>query len=323
MHILFNDIHIQLSTSERQIQAQWARFFAGWPQTPDSPPQITLNLELADTLPDLPAQPPFFSDSHRYPGENGILDVYQLDDEHVLLHFLDGAQIKVPLIAASSADPLIATGTITPTILQNGRFIDITYTSLAPLLRRHDYFMIHAFAATQNGRTVLIVGPSGSGKTTTGLSLILAGWQLLANDVLLIQNSPEGLMAYPTPDDVTIRPKTFTLLPKLAQYVPAGKPLDKIVDLVGNDLTNGRWAKATLIDAIYMPRIETREASEKRPLSRAVCLAQMMEESIDKWDAQTLPDHINTLQALVNQAKTYTLHLGIDVGNLPILLSEK
>jgi hypothetical protein len=229
----------------------------------------------------------------------------------------------VPLKPPSPTEPLAATGFITPNVFQDGRFLDITYTSLAPLFRRYGYFMVHAFAADKNGRGVLIVGPSGSGKTTTGLSLILAGWQLLCNDVLLIQNSPEGVLAYPTPDDITIRPKTFTLLPELAQLIPEGKPLNQGIDLVGNDLTNGRWAAPTPVDAIYMPKIEERRESVKRPLSRAVCLAQIMEESVDKWDTQTLPEHINVLQTLVRQAQPYTLHLGANMNELAALFTVK
>ncbi len=320
MNILFDDIHVQLKSPDPEIQAQWKRIFAGWPQGNGRSPQIILKLKLVNTLPNLPLDPPFFSDSHRYPGENGILDVYQLEDEHVLLHFLGGALVKVPLKPISPTEPLIATGTIAPTVFQDGRFLDITYTSLAPLLRQHGYFMVHAFAAVKDGHGVLIVGPSGSGKTTTGLALILAGWQLLCNDVLLIQNSTQGIIAHPTPDDITIRPQTFALLPELAQFVPAGKSLTQVVDLVGNDLTKGRWAAPTPIKAIYVPKIEEGVKSEKRPLSRAICLAQLMEESIDKWDKDTLSTHINTLQALAYQAQTYTLHLGPAVHEIPSLL---
>lgn len=319
MRVLFNNIHVELSSPDQAIQTQWARIFAGWPQANNKSAHLILHLELADTLPTLPTTPPFFSDSHHYPGDNGILDVYQVGEEEVLLHFWGGAQIYVPLKTVSQTEPFKATGVILPTVLHDGRFLDVTYTSLAPLFRRHEFYMVHAFAAAKNGRGILIVGPSGSGKTTTGLSLILAGWQLLCNDVLLIQSCADGIIAHPTPDDITIRPQTFTLLPDLLQFVPGGNPLNQVVELMGNDLTNGRWAEPTAIETIYVPKIEGRDRSEKRPLSRALCLAQLMAESIDKWDKQTLPAHINALQTMVHQAQTYTLHLGLDVDKLAIV----
>lgn len=323
MQILFNDVQVQLNSTDAEIKAQWARIFSGWPQMPlTGSPAIVLNLERDSDLRPLPETAPFFSDTQHHAGNDGILDVYQAENNSVLLHFLGGAQVNVPLNPPAATAPLTAVGTITPNVFQNGRFLDVTYTSLAPLLRRHGYFMVHAFAAVQNGRGVLIVGPSGSGKTTTGLSLILAGWQLLCNDVALIQNTPAGIIAHPTPDDITIRPKTFTLLPELAQFVPDRRPVDEIVGLVGNDLTNGRWAEPTAINAIYMPKIEARERSEKRPLSKAICLAQLMEESVDKWDTETLPAHLNTLQTLVHQAQPYTVYLGSNVNELPALLQS-
>lgn len=323
MHILFNDIHVQLASSHQEILSAWTRIFTGWPQITIVSPKIVLKLELVDRLPSLPPFPPFFSDSDRYPGDNGILDVYQVEDEHVLLHFLGGALVKVPLKPASSNEPFVATGQITDTVFHDGRFLDVTYTSLAPLFRRFGYYMVHAFAAARDDYGVLIVGPSGSGKTTTGLNLILNGWQLLCNDVLLIQDTPDGIIAHPTPDDITIRPKTFKLLPELAKYVPEEAQLDQVVELVGHDLTNGRWAAPTPLRAIYIPKIKAGEGSEKRPLSRAICLAQLMAESIDKWDTHTLPAHTDALQSLVSQAQTYSLHLGSNVSSLPLIFDWK
>ena len=68
-------------------------------------------------------------------------------------------------------------------------FEDLTTLALAPLLRRLGLFMIHAFTAALSGKAVMFVGPSGSGKTSCGLALASAGWQILANDVALMQES--------------------------------------------------------------------------------------------------------------------------------------
>jgi len=166
---------------------------------------------------------------------------------------------------------------------------------------------------------VLIVGPSGSGKTTTGLSLLLDGWQLLANDVLLLQARPDGIYALPTPGAIGIRPPTLQLLPRLRQLVG---------DLSGSgqiDVTPAlydwvEWGAPVRVTAVYFPHIESRPQSSREPLNRAICLARLMAESADQWDTAMLPLHMDILQKLSRQAAPYTLHLGTDVNQLPRLL---
>ncbi|MEU4986632.1 hypothetical protein [Streptomyces sp. NPDC021969] len=52
--------------------------------------------------------------------------------------------------------------------------------------------VLHASAATYNGRAVLTLGDKGAGKTTTGLLLALSGWGLLANDRIFVRPEADG-----------------------------------------------------------------------------------------------------------------------------------
>ena len=63
--------------------------------------------------------------------------------------------------------------------------------------------------------------------------------------------------------------------------------------------------------------------SYRRPLSQALALTQLMEQSVDRWDEQMFNQHLNILQQLSQQANCYTLHLGEDVPRLPQLLMDK
>ncbi|MCP4423902.1 MAG: hypothetical protein GY803_05365, partial [Chloroflexi bacterium] len=214
MFLALHDLTILLESDAAAINQQWRRLFMGWPLTPEaqSPPDMGLRLALAAALPPLPDSPPFFTDN------DGILAVYQNQEGFVKLHYLDGALMNAPVYAGTPDAMPEAAGVLTQQALDYGRFEDITFTSLAPLLRRRGFFLAHAFAAAKNGRAALIVGPSGSGKTTTGLSLLLAGWKLLSNDVLLLQERPDGIYALPTPGTIGIRPQTLDLLPKLRDF---------------------------------------------------------------------------------------------------------
>ncbi len=317
MLLTLHDLTIQLASDTAVIHQQWRQLFGGWPlaDSTASAPDMVLQLELVDKLPPLPHSPPYFED------DLGILAVYRGAEDIARLHYLDGALVDVPLHTKTTTIPT-ASGFLTQQTLDDGRFEDITFTSLAPLLRRRGYFLVHAFAAVKDGRALLIVGPSGSGKTTTGLSLLLAGWKLLANDVLLLKEEPDGIYALATPGAIGIRPQTLALLPQLRQ-------LTKDLAIHGQtDVTQAlsavvKWGEAGRVTAVAFPQIEQRQSSALSPQNRAICLARLMSQSVDQWDAAMLPAHMTILQKLSQQAAAHILHLGRDVERLPALLETQ
>ncbi len=315
MFLTLHDLTIQLTSDNAAINQQWQQLFMGWPLADSAvtAPDMVLQLSLVEKLPPLPDSPPYFEDNL------GVLAVYRGDGEMARLHYLDGALVDVPL--GNQTTIPTASGFLTQQALDDGRFEDITFTSLAPLLRRRGYFLVHAFAAVRDGRALLIVGPSGSGKTTTGLSLLLAGWELLSNDVLLLKERPNGVYAFASPGAIGIRPKTLDLLPKLRDMV-GDLVIEGQTDVTQALLEIVNWSEAARVTAVAFPRIEGREQSVLSPQNRAVCLAQLMAESADKWDAELLAAHMTILQKLSQQATPYTIHLGRDVERLPALLAS-
>ncbi len=309
---------ISLESADQALRQEWQALFTGWLDDSAVAVDMRLRLRLCAELPSLPPYPPFFhDDDDRLSGEGGILSVYGLTDEAVLLHFLDGAQVRVPL---QTGAPAVVEGMLLAQALQHGRFEDITFTSLAPLLRRRGYYLAHAFAASKDGCCALIVGPSGSGKTTTGLALLAHGWQLLANDVVLLQERNGRIYALPTPGMVHIRAYTFHLLPHLRRLLPQpDHPVD--MSMAAQILVHGRWAPPAPITHLYFPLIEQRLHTTLRQQNRAVALACLMSESIDRWDERALSAHMTILQKLVYQADAYVLHLGQWLEEVPALLA--
>jgi hypothetical protein len=326
MYLPLHKLRIHLQSDDAPLNRAWQQLFTGWleVEADTAPADASLHLSLVETLQatSLPARPPYFSDSHTLPDNVGILSVYQAGDEQALLHYLDGALVTVPLGPYVEGSTPVASGVITPTALAYGRFEDVTFTSLAPLLRRRGYYLIHAFAASRDGQAILIVGPSGSGKTTTGLSLILAGWRLLANDVLLLEKRPDGVYALPTPGGTSVKRPTFALLPDLQAMAGNVSLSQARVDITTQQLVNGQWSEPAPVVAIYFPHIEDRAQSALQAQGRALCLARLLEESVDRWDKATMPAHINLLHSLSRQAAAYTLRLGRDVATLPALLDQ-
>ncbi len=319
MFLTLHDLCIELSSSSDHARAQWQQLFAGWLQPKAAAVHARLHLSVQDELPDLPATTPYFSDALHLTAEPGILTVYRDGDEGVWLHYLDGALVYVPMRnAAGNA----IRGVILLRAMDNGRFEDVTFTSLAPALRRHGYFLVHAFAASKNGRCALIVGTTNSGKTTTGLNLLLNGWQLLANDIVLLQQRGREVHALPTPGIVNIRPRTVTLLPQLRPLLASKQIMYGQYNITGEELVNGRWSAPCPVTHIYFPYIEPRPHSTRHERNRAVALAHLMAESMDRWDEDTLPEHLNLLQRLVRQANAYEIHLGQDMTQIPPLFES-
>jgi hypothetical protein len=323
---------IQLQSNSARVERQWLVLFAGWPglsvekrETPgtETAADIILHLELAGSLPALPAAPPLFvNDSDRLgqpalPQPAGNLSVYTPAPGQFLLAFHEVAAVTLP----QEANHNRLRGVIAPACLLHGFLEDVTTTSLAPLLRRRGYYLIHAFSLSRDGRALLLTGPSGCGKTTSGLALLRAGWRYVGNDVALLQQRPDGVYALPMPGPLAIRRHTLKLLPWLGEkgYFTADPSEPNRVQL-SIDRWFGGWADASRVTAVCFPMIEDRPHTSLEPLTQSLCLARLMEQSADRWDQQTLLSHVNLLHCLSRQSDAYTARLGRDPAQLPDLL---
>ena len=318
MIVNLHDLSIALHCEAQMVRDYWQQLFAGWTRVGEFNASVELHLSLVNSLPTPPEKVPFFVDTDALEVDVGLLSVYQQTHDEVLLYYKDGAVVCVPL---ADERPLL-TGHVIAKALQYGRLEDITFTSLAPFLRRRGYYLVHAFGASKDGHCVLIVGASGNGKTTTGLSLVMAGWELLANDVLLIEVRGDGVYALPTPGGLSIREETLDLLPACTKLISDTPNVQGKYNLTNQHVWQKHVPKAARITAVYFCQIEERMVSQKRPLSPAFALAHLMEQSIDRWDEKMLKGHITVLEKLSQQSACFTLHLGKDVPNLPYLLAE-
>ena len=306
-----HNLTLQLVSNSPAIEREWRKIFAGWLMPTETAVSLRFDVQAVADLPPLPESPPIFVDEQSH-----ILAVYKPAAACVLLHFFDGALVEVSLSPdANRVSAFVTAGALRA----NGRFEDVVFTSLAPWLRQRGLFLAHAFAASKNGRAALFVGPSQSGKTTTGINLLLNGWDLLANDVVLLEPRADGVYAWPTPGTFGIRSKTFALLPALQKRLA----LEQVssVEVTADRLVNGRWAAPSKVTTLFFPEIGEGETAVS-PYNRAIALTQLMGESMDRWDADTLNSHINCLQQLCQQAQPYRLQLGQDMVEMVGVISK-
>jgi len=311
---------LALRSNNDRITEQWrglfdfdlAQSFSG---LSDVEPDIALEAELVSSLPPAPAFPSF------YLTIDPPLAVYATGVHRMLLRLSNKAQIQLTL---SDSETLNARILVTNRAINDGSFEDITTFALAPLLRRHGLFMIHAFTAVYNKKAVMFVGPSGSGKTSCGMALTAAGWQLLANDVALMRREDTSLVLL-SPGTVHVSPATFSLLPSYGH----------LFDKYSQNLSNMKVSVPRLeflqdepvqlsapIKAVYFPSIGDKKNHEIEAVPRAVGLARLMESSMDQWDQETWEDHIRFLEHLSYNVVFYSLHLGRDMSSLPAFLEQ-
>ncbi|MFG2722803.1 hypothetical protein ACGFW5_31570 [Streptomyces sp. NPDC048416] len=127
---------------------------------------------------------------------------------------------KHRLRAARDGDDVIATsaseGVAYRSSPANGRFVMATMEDVQPLalaaarvareairgqLLRAGWAVLHASAVVRprDGATILTFGDKGAGKTTTALLLASHGWELLANDRVLVRPTEQGVEVVPWP----------------------------------------------------------------------------------------------------------------------------
>lgn len=310
---------VELEGDDRRIEDYWRDLVGSFAVSAENHSvSMRVTLHLVDSLPPLPADPAYFSDSVITEGRSHILDAYHINDSHAALHFLDGALVIVPVLPERDGDVPHIIGWITNHIFDTGRFEDVVLVSLAPSMRQRGYFLVHAAGVTWNNHAVLLVGPSGSGKTTTCLTLLDAGWQLLSNDVVLLQRHNGQVWAWPVPDTVTIRPKTWQLLPHLTNDYHTDYKREQ--SLPARLIVDDQWATPAPVTALCFPHVTPYSEPSLEPQASAHSLARLLEESLDSWDTATLNAHMAVLAAITDQAALYRLHLGMDVTTLPHLL---
>lgn len=313
----FPDFLLELVATDESIRHTFTAWLGNWPGLSPknaNKPTVTFDLHLVETLPARPQTTPLYLAPPPTP-----LIVYQGATGGFDFVFPEGGLVHLTPVG----DSVSLLGWLTPALLQSGRFEDLLWVSLASLLRQKGLFLVHGFAAAspRSPQTILLVGRSGSGKTTTGLALLQAGWFYLGNDVVLLQARPDGVYALPTPGDViTVRPKSLDLLPGLrpqTRQVPGQKG-----QVLVQEMASG-WGETRPVTAVYFPLLEgARPRTSRQPLSRAIALSKLMEESVDRWDIVHLPTHLELLSQLTQQARLYDLLLGPNVGDLGELLES-
>lgn len=313
---------------DEQIANRLDVIFGGWSHfqtgSGSSGPKVSIRLDLFTNLPHVPSHPPKYIESLGDSSDPGTTVAIYEHSDGITLSFGAGALVRVYFPGRQKVKEFHIRSAITPSLLRSGRLEDVLFASLAPILRRHGIFMAHAFAVTHDHSATLLVGPSGSGKTTSGLALVAAGWGYLANDVSMLQIQKSFVFTLPTPGGIGMSKKTAEIVPNLSNIWKSADKLNTASRLYfPPDQIVSEWAEPAIVSRICFPEIALSGDCYFRPIGKAVALAMLMENSIDRWDHEYLSEHMTLLEALCRQSACSRLIVGRNVNQLPALIASQ
>jgi hypothetical protein len=298
----FHDLIIEGNADDATLWHGWLASFGSLALS-KAVPHLTVTFKTVASVPSPPSRPPDF--------QQGDLLHYFVDGDQVIAHFPRYGQLHLNLAEGWTQGQVVAAAGQTYAILE-----DLIAISLSPHLRRRGKFLLHAFAAADEGQAVLLVGGIGAGKTTTGLSLLNAGWQLLSNDSPVVvangrvQRYPGVLAAYPESF------AHFATMAHLAESAVGGNGRRKI-SVTAESLWPHVWQNEAPVRAICFPQIENRPDHALTLLAKPAALARLLPHAVEQWDKAMIPPHLRHLRQLVEAAPAFTLHLGPDVVSIP------
>lgn len=96
----------------------------------------------------------------------------------------------------------------------------------------HQYLIIHAAVIEKNGRAVIMPGSPGAGKSTLSAALANRGWDLLSDELTLV--NPQDLMLTPVPRPVSLKNESIEVIRSFAP--------DAVIGDAAYDTTKGTVA---------------------------------------------------------------------------------
>nr|HEV7954947.1 hypothetical protein [Candidatus Acidoferrales bacterium] len=108
---------------------------------------------------------------------------------------------------------------------------------------------LHATCIVVEGQAVAFLGDSGFGKSSLAAYFISAGDRLLTDDLLLLQQRPEGFLAYPGPPRIKLLPD---MARKYLGGVDGGVPMNSATSKLVLPLDREKvWESPITLSAIY------------------------------------------------------------------------
>lgn len=135
--------------------------------------------------------------------KNGRADPVETDSETLKLRcWLEKVRTRIDF-----KNGLVETDVVLPSELTPEALFDLMIVQpLRYILAYRNLFTIHACAVTKGKNSIIIAGPSRAGKSALALSLVKIGYQLLADDLVILKKIGRDIHLLPFPKRPKVPP---------------------------------------------------------------------------------------------------------------------
>ncbi len=217
-----------------------------------------------------------------------------------------------------------AFGFLTPQIASDLAFVRYVFLqgmAFAMLSTARRFVGVHAACVVKEGVSFILQGSSGAGKSTTAFACARRGYQVLAEDGLLIRMRPEGARLWGAPWKLHLLPESKRFFPELEHERPKLQ-------------INGEWKLELDLDALIPGSTTTdagpglvlfleRELAPGATRIEPVPLAEALDEFHLVWPwSMGWTEEMEQQLADLLEGKTYRLHVNGSPNQVVDLLDE-
>ncbi len=185
--------------------------------------------------------------------------------------------------------------------------------------------LLHASCVVDgNGDGVIFPADSGGGKTTTALSMIREGFNLLADDLIVLSLDGNDVIAEGITEPINLTGKTASFFPELSRYEKSFEQPQVIKIPVHPDelLGPGRLVRRATVEAIVSVRIGGANP-ELTPVPAAALLSQILKGNTFATGAHISPSSLDVIWPLLERSERLELKTGPDPVAMGKFLAEK
>jgi hypothetical protein len=181
----------------------------------------------------------------------------------------------------------------------------------------HGYRVIHAALVSRNGRGALIAGRMGAGKSTVALACLEAEYEFLGDDHVAVAVDGENDLGHGIYGAARLAAADLARFPALesASLEGAVATTEKLLIRLA-ELPGARFARATEIRALVLPRVGRGEGTQASEASGAETLLAMVPTSMFRQPLRLGTSGMEPLARLAERVPAYWLETGSDNGSI-------